>query len=295
MTAAFSSIDNLIKKMTGGSANATPQTNEYWFSKVANSANLSSADWWCPWVNVGNPSAGVLTGAAGTAVSMDSTLSGAIPLLEGNVSPATRQIINAWWNSSSGGSSNQIGRAQLWLCDFLAYYPSCVLTGSPSTLTSLGALPRYANGIGVQAISVVQTTLGATVPAITVTYTDNTNGSQSATWTAQHATQNVNSMLQNSNGSGYLNVGNAKAGIKKLDSYTIGTTATGTVAFMLIYPLLSIPIFAQQSTAERDLIYQLDNLPAILDGACLGFVGTSVNNPNASSTLNGGIKYVWGP
>lgn len=232
----------------------------------------------------GCPGPLTFSGTAGVATAMNSSTPGALAL-NGNVSPQVRNLATA--SIETHFSTNP---QSFILCDFLLYYPSLVVTGSPTTLNNTVTLPRYTNGKGVQAASFVQSALGAAT-SLTFTYTDSLSGSQTSTQTTAGAAPVSNALLFNSTNP-YFAIPSAAQGISSINSYTIGSGTTGTVATLLFRPLAYIAAGGSGALSDFDFLNQTLQLPHIHDGACLGFIYGGSITTNLCAT--GRIQYFWG-
>jgi hypothetical protein len=180
------------------------------------------------------------------------------------------------------------------LCDFLAYWPACVVTGGASTLTA-AALTRYTNGVGVQAMVAVQTALGGTQPTVTLTcHYNDASASAGGVLTAPVASAPTTVIFQSAEGGPFMDLPAGKTGVTSIDSYTLGTGTTGTVAFFLVKPLAVIPIISASVASERDCIIQLPSMPRVYDNACLAWVTCPGGALVTNSQFTGMINTVWG-
>lgn len=282
----FSSVDDLVTEIT---TNGKYQSIRY---QKTNSAGATSAAGRAhsmfTWTGI--PAAGAYSGTAGVATQLTSTSTGALNL-NGAVSPDTRHLL-----SMSGYTpSTVITPATLILCDFLLYYPSCVVTGTPTTLNNTATLPRYTDGAGVMCFIEVQTALGAASPALTLSYTDQAGntGNSGLALTSPANSAPVSTLFQN-NGGIFLPLAGTDTGIRKIDSYTLASGTTGTVAFVLAKPLAEIPLMAANTATERDFLSQIPSLPEIEDGACLGFIAVIGAAMTVNQTIMGRVDYGWG-
>lgn len=285
----FSSFDDLVYKLT-----TLGQQNTINFEKITSNGAASAAGRWHEFLTgTGVPSAVSFTGTAGVATQLTSSTAGAMTLVEGNVSTSTRHLLNwiSWTNSTT------VSPASLWLCDFLLYYPSNVVTGAATSLNNTATLPRYTDGKGVMCVVAVQTVNGAASPALTLTYTatdaSGSTSSQSATVTAPANSAPVSTLYLN-NGSPFLPIPAGNVGIKSISSYTLASGTTGTAAFILCKPLAQIPIGTTYLPSARDCVFQMPSFPQIQDGACLGLIGMVGGAMAASSSIFGQIRYGWG-
>ena len=258
----FSSIDDLINEIT-----ANGKYDQAYFQKtIANGATSAAGRWHETFSGSGVPAAGTFSGTAGVATAMDNTTTGALYNLA-NVSTDTRHLLTiaAWTSVATMVPATAI------LCDFLLYYPSCVVTGTPTTLNNTVTLPRYTTGDGVMAFVATQSALSAASPALTLTYDSPANTGQTAVMTAPANSLPISSCFLN-NGQVFVPLGTGDTGVKKITSYTLASGATGTVAFVLCKPLAMIPLLTANVASERDLVMQLPSMPRVYDGACLGWL-----------------------
>lgn len=238
----------------------------------------------------GIPTAGAYSGTAGVATQLNSSTTGALAL-NSAVTPDTRHLLNA----SGYTPSTVVTPATLVLCDFLLYYPACVVTGTATTLNNTATLPRYTSGNGVMCFIEVQSALGAASPALTLTYTDQAGntGNTGLALTSPANSAPVSTLFQNSGGI-FLPLAGADTGVRKIDSYTLASGTTGTVAFVLCKPLAEIPLSAANAPSILDFYAQVPSLPQIQDGACLGFIVIIGAAMTASQTIMGQVGYGWG-
>ena len=281
----WSSHSDLIAEITGGKYAFNG------FQKTSTNGAASAAGRWHEFYTAtGMPAAGALTGTAGTAVQIKQSVQGAGLYIGSDVSPDTRHLLTLQAFSPTA----TLVPATAVLCDFLLYYPSVVLTGTPTTLTNTATLPRYTDGIGVMAIAAVQTAVGAAAPALTLTVTyDDATTTPTGVLTAPAVSAPVSTLFLN-NGMPYFPIGAGKKGIKSINSYTLASGTTGTAAFFLVKPLTLIPILAVNTASERDLLVQLPSLPRVYDDACLAWV-IQVGGAMATSSVLGGYAGIgWG-
>ncbi len=259
------------------------------FFKIAPSA-IGANRWTECYTWAGVPGAGAQSGAAGTGVQIKQSVQGAGIDIGANVSPDIRSLLTLQaWTTSFMYPATAI------LVDFLAYYPSLVVTGAPTTLTTV-ALPRYQDGVGVQAIIAVQTALGAATPALTLTctYNDDASAAASAALTSPLNSAPVSQMFSRL-GTPFAPLPTGKTGIKTINSYTIDSGGTtGTVCAFLVKPLSSIPILSYSTPYERDLMTQLPSLPRIYDDAHLGWILLTGGGISANDWLGGFAGMGWG-
>jgi hypothetical protein len=262
--AGFSSIDDMVSEITAG------KFLKMQYYKSGTNGTLAAGYWAETLQWAGNPAAMTVTGTPGTGVALSDATANAW-YKGGNKSTDTMHILNmlAWTPTTT------MCPATLILCDFLAMYPSLVVTGTPSTVTPV-ALTRYTDGLGVELICSVVGALGAAAPALTFTCKDEGDVARAspAVMVPPLNSASVSTLFQDTaaGGSPFMRKFAGKNGVKTLESYTLASGTTGTVTAYLVKPLCQIPILALNTPSERDYVYQLPSLPRIQDGACLGFI-----------------------
>lgn len=119
-------MDDFISKVTAG------QFNRADWNKLSQPVSAAVAgEWSCLHTSSGSPSTGDLTsGTANSWQSLSDQSAGAI-LHGGNVSPATKHIVNA----SAGSAAATTMPALMILCDLLGYYPRTSLTTTGDVVT----------------------------------------------------------------------------------------------------------------------------------------------------------------
>jgi hypothetical protein len=215
----WASFSDMIAEITNG------KKKDAWFQKVTALGATGVAGRWYEWYTAsGIPAAGTLTGTAGTATLIKNSVQGGIDI-GANVSPDTRHIMTA----QAFTPASTLVPAVAVLCDFLEYWPSMVVTGTPTTPGTL-ALSRYTDGIGVMAMVAVQTALGAAAPALTLTTTFDDASSSTGVLTAPGASAPIATLFAN-NGAPFMPLPAGKKGIKAITAYSIasGTTGDGRV------------------------------------------------------------------
>jgi hypothetical protein len=281
----FSSISDLNSEISVGKY----RTSE--FIKTTANTGTATAGRWYEWFSAtGSPGAITFSGTAGVATQLTNTTSGALsPLSEGNVSTDLRFLTSAM----VGGTAATLIPAVVMLVDILLYYPSCVVTGTPTTLDNTTTLGRYTDGIGVMGICFVQTAHGAAAPALTFTYTADDASSTTGTLTAPLVSATVSTQYMTSN-SPFIPTTTGIKGIKKITSYTLASGTTGTAVFALVKPLAVLPIATANAYIEKPFVQPFVGFPKIVDGACLGLIAMPGGALVTSSVLSGSIAYSWG-
>lgn len=282
----FSSLDDLVTEIT-----TNGKFSSMFFQKTfANGATSAAGRWHESFTATGIPTAGSFSGTAGVATQMTRSTTGALDI-GADVSTDLRSLLTMQIYTAS----TTIAPAVVMLCDFLLYYPACVVTGTPTTLDNTATLPRYTDGVGVKCIVCTQTANGATQPALTLNYRDQSDNDAAAPFamTSPVASAPI-SLLYAYNGTPFLPMNAGDTGIKRINSYTLATGTTGTVAFVLVKPLAVIPLLAANTASERDFLSQLPSLPRIQDNACLGFITLIGGAMTTAQSIQGVIGQGWG-
>ncbi len=288
----FSSIDDLVTEITtNGKFQRIPVT------RVAQTGATSVAGRWHElFTGGGTGGAGVLTGTAGLGTALSSATAGALPQGTATVTPDTKHLLSM--SAVTAGAT--VVPAWLMLTDLLYVYPSCVVTGTASTLSNAAGKPtRHNNGAGVQCSCIVASALGAAQPTLTVTYTDQDgNTGNTGIVLASANSLPLGSMLGGgvaANLTGpYLPLAAGDSGVRELNSYTIASGTTGTVSFVLHRPIAMIPLVAANTAGERDFLNQMPALPKIDDAACLALFALVGGALTAGNSVSGELLMAWG-
>lgn len=229
---------------------------------------------------------GSFSGTAGVAASLTESSTGAL-YHGGNVSSETKHVLN--WHTYGHTGSNC--PCILFLVDLLLYYPSCVVTGSPTTLDNTVTLPRYTDGSNVQLAVIVQTTLGAATPQLTLTYTNSAGaGSRTSTVTALTTSMAAQQHLGTSL---FLPLQGTDTGVRSIQSYTIDSGGTTGTVCLVLFKIIATTEVKSQTLVDRSYICP-PILPRIVDGACLSFMSIAGGFLQTTSDHVGVINLGWG-
>lgn len=182
-------------------------------------------------------------------------------------------------------------------------------TASALTLANTLTLPRYTNGAGVMAYSVVApATIGASAHNILMTYTNQTpTGSRNMPQTVAATVSAVNSHIYHS-GTAANNIGPflplqaGDTGIRSVQTWQ-QTAANGTAStftnLVLAKPIMELQVTTQFLLAERDMLNQFPSLPMIQESgatsnACLSWLAYAGAATPASTNFFGVNRYAWG-
>lgn len=175
------------------------------------------------------------------------------------------------------------------------------------THTMTMQMPRYTDGVGAEAMFVVQTQPTGGGPTLSATSYTNTAGTagraiQGSVTFGATADAYATRVIHSGNAAGrygpFLPKQGGDTGIKSFESFTwsAGTayTGTGVVALVICRPLADIHIPATGVWSERDLMNQLPSLPQIQDGACLAWMLFGTGATTTASPVTSVLDFTWG-
>lgn len=181
--------------------------------------------------------------------------------------------------------------------------------GTQLTLANSLTLPRYTDGAGVMAYSVVApTTTGTNAHNITLEYTNQSNvGTRNLPQTVAATTSSVNSHIYHS-GTAANNIGPflpLQAGdtgirsVQKWQQSAANGTASTFTNLVLAKPIMEIPVTTQYLLSERDMLNQFPSLPIIQEAAatsnaCLSWLAYAGSGTPANTNFFGVLRYAWG-
>lgn len=182
-------------------------------------------------------------------------------------------------------------------------------TASAITLANSLTLPRYTDGTGVMAYSVVApATTGASAHNCLMTYTNQANvGSRSLPQTVAATVSAVNSHIYHS-GTAANNIGPflplqaGDTGIRSVQTWQ-QSAANGTAStftnLVLAKPIMELQLTTQFLLSERDMLNQFPSLPLIQEAAatknaCLSWIAYAGAATPASTNFFGVNRYAWG-
>lgn len=241
------------------------------------------------------------SGSPGTGIVCNRATVGSLPL-NANVATDIRRLIT--FGAISGVAT--VCPGYLMLTDIIHIYPSCALTGTPSTLsnhptwTGTGDT-RMTNANGVQCSLVVTTAGTAGNGLIVVTYQDEAgNAGTSGGLYAPATTAPIGSLYVTTGavvttGGPFMATAAGDIGVRQITSYSITTgLTTGVGSFILHRPIAMIPIAAVNLAGERDFLSGWPILPRIYDDSCLGMFIQVGGALVAGASIAGEINYGWG-
>ena len=288
----FSSLDDFINEVTtNGKRQILP------FYRTINTGATSAAGAWheC-FASVGTGGTGAFSGAAGTGTALTSSTTGALPISPATVSTDLRYLIEM----SVQTAATTAVPGWVMLTDMLYYYPSCVITGTPTTLNNAAGKPtRHNSGIGAELSAIVQTVNGAATPVLTCTYTNTVpTAGRTGTLASTLASSPVGRMYGGTATGGTLTTplmarAAGDLGVNELNSYAITSGGTtGTVTFLIHRPIATIPLIAANAPSIKNYVGSI--MPQIDDNACLGLFVNIGGALTANQVLQGEIQLAWG-
>jgi len=222
----------------------------------------------------------------------------------GNVSPATKHVLNVGVLSQAAS----FAPAELMLVDVLGCYPNIdgtILTSQNLTNTG-AALPRYTDGVGVQAYLVLSSASGGASTFLgNLDFIDAGNNPHfvvaSGSYILWFSPSGFAGRIWNagvgvnSNCGPFVPLDSAWGGIKSVQMIDFGNSASTCtdVALVLCKPILSLPVTAVLALSERNFLTQDMYLPRIYDGACLNWL-YSCGAAAVMSPFHGYLDFVWG-
>lgn len=290
---AFNGVDAIVASKTAGKKRKT-----FWNRTVTTGATSAAGRWHELLTGAGTGGPMVLTGTAGTGVVCNGSTAGRIPIGP-DVSTDLRYLLNMM--AITGGAT--LAPALLLLTDIIHIYPSCALTGTPSTLsnhptwTGTGDT-RMTNANGVQASLIVTTAGTAGNGLIVPTYRDQGGDSQAAPSGLYAPATNapIGSLYGETNtvvtvGGPFMPLAAGDYGVQQLSSYAITTgLTTGVGCFVLHRPIAEIPLAATNTAGMLEWILG----ERIYDDACLGFLIQIGGAATVGQQVTGSFEHVWG-
>lgn len=295
----FSSMDEMIQKITINAQSARIDWNKNFLPTAA----AVAGEWHCLARGNGFPSPDTIynTGTNLAFQAVDDTVAGSGGVRHGgNVSPATKHIVNA----SALTSAATVAPATLMLVDLLGFYRvTTVTTTTAQTLNNTVTIPRYTDGAGVMAFAwnTNATAMGAATPTITLNYTNQagTAGRTNPAVLPTCKTAAANGLiLYSGTGAGKYNpfipLAAGDTGIRSIQSLTLSASyVSGEFSVALCRPLISMPISALGLATERDFVNGLPSMPRIYDGANLIWLMNSGAATPTNSSLIGHLDVAW--
>lgn len=264
------------------------------FRKTPSSTTVA-ANWFDLSMAPGNPRANFYTGAELEAEAMYGvdSLGVARGITHGSdVSPARKFLHKVGVGSVSAG----VGASQFMVCDFLLFYALIDMDASgPQNLIQTEALPRYTDGVGVQAFVVATNpyTGGATFQ---LTYTDTEDVVQTSPVLTSNVNTNIGTIIHSgtpiNTGGPFVPYFGAQSGIKNVQTIEFFSPNGGLACLVLCKPLATVGLREITAYSETDLLAELGTMPVIEDNAFLNMLCKPVGSALAAP-IYGEIHTIW--
>jgi hypothetical protein len=186
------------------------------------------------------------------------------------------------------------------LCDYLLYYPFVDMgTSDPQAMTNTVALPRYADGEGVQIMAVITNPPGAPsgLP-FTVDYVDQ-DGAAKTTPVNYFGAGVVTGTLATTDravaglSGPFVCLDPSSTGVRSITGFTMTAGLdVGLLSLVLVRPLATHGIRGIDAPVERDYALDFPSLPRIVDGAFLGLIACP-SGSLAATAIHGTITTTW--
>lgn len=238
----------------------------------------------------GNPKPNYFVGAELSATALDGTLG---MFHGGDVSPATKHLHKV----IIGSTSASVAPAKFMLCDYLLFYPLVDMDSTDEqVLTNAITLPRYADGLGVQAMLVATNPyIGGASFNIKYTNSDGTAGQVSNPMLSNTATY-IGTLVQSGIIAGttgpFIRLQQGDRGIRSVESITFYAPNGGLAALVLVKPLAVLSIQEATAYAEWDFVTMKMSLPRVRDGAYLNLL-CCPNGSFSAVPINGTMSVIW--
>lgn len=183
-----------------------------------------------------------------------------------------------WQALNSNTSANTTSPDQVFLCDYLGFYPLIDCDDlDPQIMDNTQTLTRYDDGNGVRIVAIVQAPV-ATTASLAITYTDQDDVSRASTFNiiagasiGVCATGTGTASAAGSATAFWPLVGGS-TGVKKIDSVQFAASAGGFICLALVKPLASIRLIEANVPVEKTFGVNDLTPPEIKSGAYLNFL-----------------------
>ena len=296
----WTSQDDLINQITNNGKSG------YIFGNNALSAAQVAGTWTLTAGHPGTPPAATFTGADLTYVPTDDTWSEGTLYHGGNVSTATKHMLNM-------GAMVVAAAGAPWMImpiDLVGFVPlsgaNVSSTGTKTvTMTAIGAGggtgDRYPNGEGLRLFVAADTALGANAPTCIINYLDTAGNAGATTTFTSTASLPVGALLNTGAAANkynpFLPLAAGDTGVSDIVSLVWAGTAhaSGTVIIGLCAPLgPAIPVPATGLYNKYDFASAAPSYPRIRDGANIMFLMFQTGATTSGGTVMVDINYAYG-
>jgi hypothetical protein len=287
----FDNARSLVAAMDAG------QTWLSSFRKVPAATATIAGQWFDYGYASGNPIPNYYAASPLEATQLEADKGIIVPRL----AAGARQYLHRLSVMSAGATSST---QPLYLLDYLLYYPFADMdaAGDDQAMTQAAALPRYADGLGVQMMVVAQSpTVGGGRFTITYTGSDDVQYTTNSMYcgAAQPSGAIVSAVLGIGGLTPFVPLNAGVNGVKRVESVNFSVANGGLCAVVLVRPLEvtqtleSVAVAGLGAAVEKEALRLRGGMVEIKDGAFLGLVGQGVAGSLASSPLVGTIETVW--
>lgn len=229
---------------------------------------------------------------------VSATLDGYDGIFHGdNVAPAEKYL--AAIEIANNVSSLITGQYRLY--DYVLYYPFIDLASDAvQPMINSISLPRYTDGIGLQAIMIAQAPTSGngqfTFNYINQNDVEQTSPNQLCTTFAGNMGQVITAQPSPATcgGAAELELLDGDTGIKRIISVTFSVPHGGLAAMLLAKPLSDFAIYEQTTPNEINFVNEKQCPPKIEDGAFLSLMCKTIGSYQ-STFYAGRLKFIWTP
>lgn len=290
---AFTGVDSIVVAKTAGQRQRIPYNRT-----VVTGATSVAGRWHEAMTGAGTGGSIVLTGTAGVGALRNRASPGALPL-NADVSTLVRHLQAL--STVSGGAT--LAPGLVLLTDIIHVYPSCVLTGAPTALSSHPTWTgtgdtRMTSAAGVECSLIVTTAGTAGNGQITATYVNSagTGSRVAGSLYAPATTTPIGALYGQTNtavtvGGPYMPRAAGDLGVQSITSYAVNTgLTTGVGAFVLHRPIAEIPLAAANTPGMIEWILG----ERIYDDSCLALMMQIGGAATVGQQITGTLETVWG-
>lgn len=215
-----------------------------------------------------------------------------------NVSPDTKHLLT----TGIGSATSTVVPGTGILCDYLMFYPLVDMDSTDlQELDNPIPLPRYTDGVGVKAMLVTTSDLGATPSVLNISYTNQAGVSGRTlsvpVYLCSNATgsQIAHSGTTASNFGPFLPLADGDYGIRSVQSLQLSdATGGGWAALVLVFPLATIHVNNNACFFEKCFVRDSPSLPQITDEAFLNYIFFTGAAMASGAIIVGYHEFVWG-
>jgi len=218
----------------------------------------------------------------------------------GGALPSGISALTDYWTIRQSATTSKIASSYV---NFVAGTAVDFTTDGTGTNTITTYIDRYTTGAGVQCFVTANTAVGAGTPNISLPqYTNAAGTTTRATPTVLpvgKTAAGIGQIVYSGTGAGkygpFMPLQAGDTGVRSAQQIQISATYTsGTLAYVLAKPILTLPMTTVGVAAERDLLNQVPSLPRIYDGACLAWLMYAGAATPVNSSFTGHLDFGWG-